>query len=132
MTATHAEPMDLPTLNLTVFTDQATLLAALENVVARRPQEHVNPDRHNSNSPSGLTAVLALELGASWAQVHGAEDLLNDLDNNTNPGAPIHFSAGARAMWVLLDDLADLGWQWQKIQEHMTLTEQNRVAPPPF
>ncbi|WP_159702743.1 hypothetical protein [Arthrobacter sp. 18067] len=109
-----------------------TILEALADVVAGHPSDHANPDRHNSNQISGLTAHVAREFGFTWPELAATKDLVYDLDWTVDNSSRTWFSHDALLYWECLDDLSNLGWTWGAILDHLQQAWINENSDAPF
>lgn len=109
-----------------------TILEALAEVVKHHPEGHANPDRHNSNPISGLTAHVAREFGYTWPELAETKDLVYGLDWTVDNSSRTWFSGDGLSYWEALDDLSNLGWTWGAVLDRLTQNWINENSDAPF
>lgn len=115
-----------------IWVTPTTILEALAETVKHHPEGWSNPDRHNSNAISGLTAHVAREFGYTWPELAETEDLVYGLDWSVDNTSRTWFSAGGLDYWEWMDDLAGMGWVWSEILDRLTQEWVNENSEAPF
>lgn len=115
-----------------LWIDVPTILDALAEVVEHHPDGHANPDLHNSNQISGLTAHVAREFGYTWPELAATPDLVYGLDWTVDNSSRTWFSGDGLAFWELLDDLSNIGWQWGAVLDRLQQEWINENTDAPF
>lgn len=124
--------LDDPRLNAGFFLPDpvhpASLVDAINEVAARYPTNYTRDVRGRDN----LVARVAVELGCSWPELDGIEDLTTGLNELHSPGAPLRFEGLALEYWSLLDDLSAQGWTWETVARAISAMYQNHLSESPF
>jgi hypothetical protein len=114
-------PWDLP-----ASVHPASLVDAIREVAAR------HPDKWDDGGKDRLVARVAIELGCSWHELAGVEDLTTGLNEAYTPGAPLRFDGLSREYWSLLDDLSAQGWTWDTTARAIGSMYDNHLSAAPF
>lgn len=105
----------------------SSLVDAIKEVAARYPGSY-STDGLRGN----IVAHVAVELGCTWRELPGIEDLTTGLNEAYTPAAPLRFDGLALEYWSLLDDLSAQGWRWDKIAERISHEFTNHLSEAPF
>lgn len=115
-------PWDLP-----ATVHPASLVDAINEVAARYPTAVSEDGLRND-----IVARVAVELGCSWHELAGVEDLTTGLNEAYELGAPLRFDGTALEYWSLLDDLSAQGWTWETIARAIDNLHRNSFNEAPF